>query len=83
MPSESINTFQRRANILPRNINYKALGIVILIATYTIIPSLIYILFKTIDNRIVHNLLVLFLLSLPVVIWMNRLITYISYRLIT
>lgn len=78
-----ISNLQRRGNILPENINYKALGIVILISTYTIIPSLIYLLFKTIDNRIVHNFLVLLILTLPVVIWVNRLITFISYRLIS
>lgn len=78
-----ISNLQRRGNILPENINYKALGIAILISTYTIIPSLIYLLFKTIDNRIVHNFLVLLILTLPVVIWVNRLITFISYRLIS
>ena len=78
-----ISNLQRRGNILPENINYKALGIVILISTYTIIPSLIYLLFKTIDNRIVHNFLVLLILTLPVVIWVNRLITFTSYRLIS
>lgn len=78
-----ISNLQRRGNILPENINYKALGIVILISTYTIIPSLIYLLFKTVDNRVVHNFLVLLILTLPVVIWVNRLITFISYRLIS
>ena len=72
-----------RRNILPENINYKTLGIVILVATYTVIPFLIYILVKTRNEAVLHNFIVLIVLSIPVVIWLNRLITFISYRLIS
>ena len=73
----------RRKDILPDNINYKTLGITILILTYTIIPFLIYMLVKTKDNTVIHNFIVMVVLSIPVVIWLNRLITFISYRLIS
>ena len=72
-----------RRNILPENINYKPLGIVILVVTYTVIPFLIYILVKTRNEAVLHNFIVLIVLSIPVVIWLNRLITFISYRLIS
>lgn len=72
-----------RRNILPENINYKQLGIVILVVTYTVIPFLIYILVKTRNEAVLHNFIVLIVLSIPVVIWLNRLITFISYRLIS
>ena len=72
-----------RRNILPENINYKTLGIVILVATYTVIPFLIYILVKTRNEAVLHNFIVLIVLSIPAVIWLNRLITFISYRLIS
>jgi cation transporter-like permease len=72
-----------RKNILPENINYKTLGIVILVVTYTVIPFLIYILVKTRNEAVLHNFIVLIVLSIPVVIWLNRLITFISYRLIS
>ncbi|OBA26177.1 hypothetical protein HANVADRAFT_87815 [Hanseniaspora valbyensis NRRL Y-1626] len=73
---------QRRKNILRENINYKKIGILILLFTYTVIPFIIYLLISTRKNVAVNRFIVMLILSIPVIIWLNRLITFISYRLV-
>ena len=78
----NIIKMQRRKNILPENINYKKIGILILLFTYTVIPFIIYLLISTRKNVAVNRFIVMLISSIPVIIWLNRLITFISYRLV-
>lgn len=77
-----LRVFRDRSNILREDVNYRKVGICILVFTYTVIPLIIYLLISTRKNLVVNYFIIMLISSLPVIFWVNRLVTFISYRLV-